>query len=841
MTLDAMRFYELSGIPTSTTRLALQRLLAIHGRYLDYPEGGRAAAVHGAHGTGKTHALLVALSAASKVGPDGRQPIVLYVRADGPDPVLLYRKLMSKWTNADMVELAEQAFGGYAAAEFIASRSSADDEVEDAQTLREDPTQVLDALRRNDLSRTDVITRQEEDLVRIQGRYGSFERVIRGLLNPALSRSAHLWLSGEVLAREEYDRLGVSGPISEPSDVRAAVLVLATLARRANRRFTLAIDQVEAFLRKNGLSINGENAGLLRALVEGLVQEGGFVLVGLAEKAWQDLPPDVRQRFGPAEIEMPELSVDEAQDVLSAYLSPWPRDPDQPATFPFLPEAVRQLLIETGGNVRRFMQACHVVFDLAQSQTLAIDGSVVVKALFGSGGERAPSEDVVRQEVAQALARTAYTATSDLEIGGHVIDFAVKAGERVVLMIEISKALFGLDEAVVAVQQIETIRALVRHQPYSILVVVGYTSPDVREKLESAFGRVIVANGDAYIAELDSTLSTAVPLEQPLETGPLEGGLNQLREELMELIERRSEEEKLVSASLERSDAHRSAVAHTEHLQRMRVAWLAERRTIEDDLMRQRASRREREFAEISGLHEEYLQRLVSLIKSRRSRQMAVLSIGGILVVVLAVLPLVYRTASSSPQIYFGTAFLAVYAAAVIYYWVRQSPAPTSPRSVESAEDLARVARQIKYPDYESPDPYSRYAASFDRRHEDVHHLFAVGLNEPSALLRRRLLARAVHLEPDLVIEGLRSGVTAADLSAGVETMVGIRSRYRAISGGVEVRRTSVGSEGPTSRRFQIAAVTAANLARGTHRRLCGWVFRWAQPDRSRRGSVHLR
>ena len=260
----------------------------------------------------------------------------------------------------------------------------------------------------------------------------------------------------------------MSGPISEPSDVRAAVLVLATLARRANRRFTLAIDQVEAFLRKNGLSINGENAGLLRALVEGLVQEGGFVLVGLAEKAWQDLPPDVRQRFGPAEIEMPELSVDEAQDVLSAYLSPWPRDPDQPATFPFLPEAVRQLLIETGGNVRRFMQACHVVFDLAQSQTLAIDGSVVVKALFGSGGERAPSEDVVRQEVAQALARTAYTATSDLEIGGHVIDFAVKAGERVVLMIEMSKALFGLDEAVVAVQQIRTIRALVliSHIPF---------------------------------------------------------------------------------------------------------------------------------------------------------------------------------------------------------------------------------------------------------------------------------------------------------------------------------------------------------------------------------------
>ena len=98
-----------------------------------------------------------------------------------------------------MVELAEQAFGGYAAAEFIASRSSADDEVEDAQTLREDPTQVLDALRRNDLSRTDVITRQEEDLVRIQGRYGSFERVIRGLLNPALSRSAHFGCRGKCL------------------------------------------------------------------------------------------------------------------------------------------------------------------------------------------------------------------------------------------------------------------------------------------------------------------------------------------------------------------------------------------------------------------------------------------------------------------------------------------------------------------------------------------------------------------------------------------------------------------------------------------------------------------
>ncbi|MEU6388094.1 hypothetical protein [Streptomyces sp. NPDC046939] len=769
MTLDALAAYRLDDFPTSLSRIPLERLLSIQRRYVQDPAAGRAVALHGPHGSGKTHTLLVALATAHAGGPPVKPCIVLYVRADGPDPLLLYRKLMSRWTLSELTELAEQAFAGYAMDEFIASRTPEGGETADTRRLRDNPHLVRQAIRDNELSYTAVADRVEHDIRRIQGRYGAFERVLRSLSNPALRQAAHRWLLAEDVSDEERIRLGVPGAIDQPSDIRKAIHVLATLARRAGRPFTLAMDQMEAFLRTSDGRIDGTNAGLLRGVVEDLVQENAFMVAAVAEQVWQEMPLDLRQRFGPSEICMPELSVVEAEDVLAAYLAPWPPEPGQPRTFPFLPDAVRQLLAESGGNIRRFLQASQVVFGTWQPDSPAIDATAVRTGLNSAGGDRAPDECAVRRAVEETLQKFNRPFRTDYVVDGQAIEFAVLSGDRVVLAVEVIEAVFGQDEAIRAAHKMEKIHALRRHRPAIVLVVVGYSSPDVRNKLREAAGHVLTASSRGFAAELEQALMEAAPEAEHLDLDVLDERLERLRQETVTLIQQRSVDEHLVATRFQQITTQRSVSQWKEQLQRFRLLWLQEREHLEQEVNRRQAQRRQNEVAEIVQLHDDHVRRLAARSRLRRDQELAMLISATLLLFAFATyIALVLSVPSSLPVV---AAVIGIVVLPVpVILRRRQQDVPAGER-VRSMDDLNRLARHEATPDVFGRDAFDRFSAIVSRHigSVDAEALLRAAHHEPSALIRRALITEAVVRAPELMGQAVASGAYPADLSGAVE------------------------------------------------------------------------
>jgi hypothetical protein len=777
MNLDGMKNFSVEGIPTATGREPLRRLTIMQHRYLDaWTDSGRAVALHGGHGTGKTHTLLYALS---QIGlhqtENGRHPVTLYVRADAPDPVVLYRKLMARWSRGALRELAVQAFAGYAAEEFVASRGSTDgprDELEQvSRRLRDDPELVRHAIQGSELSRTGILNRQEQDISRIQGSFGHFERGLRALFDPNLAKAAHRWLTAESVEPADLERLGVTGPIQDLPDVRIGIHVLATLARRAGRPLTLALDQVEAFLRTSDNAIERGNAGLLRAVVEAVVDEHGLLLAAMSEDAWQDLPPDVRQRFGPSEIPMPALSLGEAEDVLAAYLAPWPPAQEQPRTFPFAPAAVRQLLTESGGNMRRYIQTAHFVFNTALDDKLVIEAPTVMRALARTGGERAPKEAEVRRAVERTLRSRGARVEVDHVRDGREIDFAVLRGDRIVLAVEISAAVFGGDEAARAAEHLETVRALRGDRPVVVLVIVGYSSPEVLEKLEEVADHVIVAATHAFEGELERAVAGA--LANGATTGVmLDARFDELREELLRVVEQRQSQEQIVEEQLQVVSTSRSLGEWEEAVRSARQAWSQERQRIEDEIHAKRAERRAAELEELMQLHDDAVRRL------RESRRTRLMALGAASVLVAALVGVFVGTAQSTTLIgvmsFVVTAIVLAAAIALLYLFGERRwqsmEAPARPRDVEGIRRLAFS----RYADVLSPDPYDRYAAVLDRRLPGPDRLLELVRREPSALIRREmvrpLMAMTLPSDPFEVGRIFSAGLDSATLSVAVES-----------------------------------------------------------------------
>ena len=763
MTLDAMTSYRIKGIPTAMSRVPLERLMAIQTRYLADPATGRAVAIHGRHGTGKTHTILAALDVAEKARPAGKRPLVLYVRADGPSALMLYRKLMSRWTATELAELAEYAFAGYAAEEFIASRDSVDGESAATERLRNDPQVVEQAMSVGELSYTAVVNRQDDEIRRIQGRYGGFERVLLALTNPTLRHAAHRWLLAADVGADDLKRLGVAGPIEQPHEVRIGIHVLAALARRAGRPLTLAIDQVEALLRTSDGKIDGANAGLLRGVVEDIVAEQGLIMASVGHPAWQQLPPDLRQRFGPSEIEVPELSPAEAEDVLAVYRATLSPSSKGTPIFQLTPGAERQLLVESGGNIRRFIQACHVVCSAWPPEVTEIDRAQVVEALRTAGGERTPDTSTVRSLVEKTLQRTRGVVLADHTVDGQIIDYVVMEGGRIVLAVEISRAVFGKDEAAKAVVQLDKIRSLRHHKPVVVLVVVGYSSPDVRSRLQDA-ARVVVADSDDFPADLEAAVEESVPDAAVLF---VDERLTQLREEMLSLLKRRTVADQLVAARLDQSHARHQVGEWRAQLQQFRLQWMNEREKLEQEIDDRRAELRHRELEELASMHTQQVAG-----RRRRTRDIA---IAGVLLLVLAI-----AVAMTLFGLYYGIVLSVVTplmvgvaaAAALFYRYVLMSdPIQPGPVQLQSIEDLKRLARQGTKSFLESPDPLVRFRAIMHNRHLDrsVHDVVSIAVSEPSAIIRRALITSAITRSPDSLLDSLRRGLESSDLGGGVE------------------------------------------------------------------------
>jgi hypothetical protein len=734
--------------PTTLARPAMNRLADLVGRYRTaYKPGGndngRAIAVHGEHGSGKTHALAAAITSLGTAGPVPAWSI--YVRADGPDVMSLYRKLLSQVSLPKMQELCTRAREAYARAELEASRGLDSCAVREAlETVQAGVDWVESAFSGAELQATAVLDRQGADLAREGLRQREFERVVPTLLNRDLAGLAYRWLTGEQLPGADLRALGITENIDNPLKARMGIQALLILSNRAGQPLAILIDQAEALVTAPDGTLNPDNAGTLRAIVEGVLGNSGLVIVALRESTWQSLPPDLRQRFGPSEIQLTGLTEDEANALVALYVKRWAQD-EKVASYPFAREGLREALISSGGNIRRFLQLCSVLFTVAAPDHRIISGDFT-KAVLSSEAEPVPTTATIRRQLTDLLTAAHAPFEADYSAGGSRADFAIRnAADGFRAFIVVSDAI--VDDAQleldVAQRTLDLVRRTQRQaSPAEIVLVVGgYMSPELTHELDTVH-RVLVVTRET--SERDLATLVADLTTRAAEPGQAVASLDHVHEAVNQLaVERQRDLRDLVPQINIWNQAVSDQRQSEDAVEAIR-AW----RPFEEDLRdRIRPARADREKADLDEL-----ERLRAQAERDRQRTYLPASAGLLLIsITLGVLTATRDVALNIAWlIATGAAAAAICAMLLVLYWQSKVREGSLGKPVRSTAELTLLARgkeqrtSYSLAPSATRNPQVTYAASLARRPYDVSDLDNALARERSAIARRSLVRRLV-------------------------------------------------------------------------------------------------
>lgn len=851
-------------------RDGVHRLRAAAGKYLaayspSGPDRGRALALHGEHGAGKTHAIWFVMQ-----DLDGRAPSFadspkpgahcqLYAKIDGPDPLQLYRSLAGGLGIAQLKELS-RAFLAVVAAEQGLAAGDRQARQAVVRQLRDSPELVDDLLETRRLEPGAVREGGAREIERIGEDWRDFERAVSGLRKPKLARVAQRFLCGEALTADELDRLGVARPVDSPETALLGLRILARLFRRAEIPLVVYLDQVEGLvLEVDGMPVP-ENLGLLRSLVEVLPQEGAFLVVAGNLEAWRAYPRDVRQRFAEAPIVLPALGAGEAEDLLVAYQAPFkPRPADRAdALYPFRAEAVPELLRSGGGSVRRFLQNCALAFADAFPARAEIGPEAARAAV-----ERAAAAPVDRAAVvAQArrlLGGRGLSAEEDVPFGEVRVDLAVRDGDgRPVAVVKVDEAIFRAQEAQDVRDALELVRrAKTGGDPlHVVLVVLGYVSPDMTRVLEEVADDTLVWSADGFELAFSSALSR-IPLRAPASRRGEADGIGERIEELQRalidvLAARRRDDERVqaqIDALARRQEEERAQLEREE----ARKSWIAERARLERDA---RDARLARARAEVDAF-----ERMRAAAESHRavhSRRSAVA--GGAAAVLVLVAALVLAVAHGGAGLVVALAGIALAGAGGYLGWrelqaarrlcpaeLRELTAPVASEA-ELSEAVAR-APAVPLAFLRSPYPELRYGAAVAAAGGDARAAEALARalpRERSAIVRRALARSlgtsdvgAADFYETHELVGIPEVAYIADESRG-DASIQTSRLFAAVKA---LRAKDDRAFLRVALQHDLDDVTVMKLAEGQRRgseRLGTSRLRDQIPERSRRGAIEL-
>jgi Cdc6-like AAA superfamily ATPase len=480
----------------------VQRLAGVVERYLTaggLPTRGQAVFVSGAHGTGKTHALRYALGKVSS----SEDPLQLYVKAEDDDFVFVYRHLMSQLGRPGLRDLTLR-FRAVLATERAAGYA---DEVALIEAARRDPEKVSDLFQAMLVAPGTVLDAQAEELARIADDGADFERVLDALLDPTLEQNAYDWMVGNDIDLTTARRLGVDGPILDPSRARFGLQLLAALCSRVGRPLIIVIDQIEHLVLRSGKA-HVPNIGLLHTLVERIPATNGMIILLGNPAAGDALPPDLWERFGSNIVRTEALSPSEAKDVLSAYVETGP-----PGTPRIDSEAFSLFLSASGGNVRRLLQIAWAVFDQIEPGQANVDRATVARAVAEI--DRQPPD---RKSADAFISRELRAAGLGFQRDWEAADYAVLADERPLLLVRVIDAALGAEPP-------ETPQGLNRaavtkrfgERVLIVTIVLGYASPRVLRKLRTDADEVIVLRGSEDLKPLRAIVERLLfpPIRRP--------------------------------------------------------------------------------------------------------------------------------------------------------------------------------------------------------------------------------------------------------------------------------------------------------------------------------------
>ena len=676
-------------LETGTFIRARRELESYLNDYGPEPEEGLAMGIEGPHGSGKTHLIRHLRAAATEKFAEAVQ---VYVKLGGPDPLEMYRAIMAgvdleclrDVNTLFLVELAKQqalnadtSTGAGATVSETEAASPSAGTVADAfaRGLSKDPAAVYEYLDSALLSRSQVERTQSAWVHQIT-KADDFFHAVSYLQDPLRSSDAYNWFRGETLTGPALARLGIGSPIDTPERAKGALFFLAAVFQRARRPLLVFLDQLERLMPEGDAALATSNVALLSELAEWFHDNQAFLCVAGASQAWAAAAPDFRPRFRRV-YAMPRLTADDAVELIRVYFAGLENYDAKLAgdegIFPFGRDAVCEMVRIADGNARGILRLAYQAFQDNESHETI--GPAEIKNAFRKFDEYFDQRSISAQ-IKELLGKNGlpYMEEVRAQDGGR-IDFAIPDVADPVALIEISDAVFHEDEMRKAIRYVDSASSLRRQFPRVrlILVIAGYVSAEVMERLRGITDALYVYSPERFAAEFGNGLAplrsaisastgkgAAAAEKAPVAraTGPNEKTLAEVRKEFEELLERRLRDSERLKAGTEVYSAQQLA----EERRRATSQVAAARRAIEDAERARVAAaleRKEKREAE---------QREQERSLAEQARKWRALMYGGISAAVLVVAGLLtYAPAHGPKYIDIGLYVPALIVAAAIY------------------------------------------------------------------------------------------------------------------------------------------------------------------------------
>ena len=542
---------------------AIQRAANLAIEYYE-TESGQIITISGPYGSGKTHLLMYTYDLVRrKVEQEGedRRTVQVYIKAENDSFISLHQQFIRQIDHPLMRELNVRFLGDIARREFeekIKASQSLLDKLSDKdrqeilasydrareetkQTLRTKPDDVYKYLDKLIVQPEKVLKIRSETLVKDTGE--NFKKAFFYLDDINLGQIAFDWFAGVQLSDRDRRKLGVTQNLNSADEAKFTLRLLITLFRKANIPLLVYIDQLNKLLLDTAPDISKNNAGQIQTLVEIFARENAFVAISATKEAWNTMSRDFASRIGPTQIEIEQISPSMSVELVKTYL---PKDEEETSRdtassdiFPFTFDGIRKILSMGGGNMRRFLQNCHTMYEEYLSSGSSIDETLVQEILPKQ------SEQYDQKKVAEEITKILRQKRLQF-VQNHGLfrdfkpDFLIGKPNDPQIVIEISESLFYFDEAKSALKIVDLKGDLSRNYPQAKLMIIpiGYVSTEVLEYLERLGENCLVYEDDLFSAKFESAIDRLLAEKPYSESSNLPQLLNQEIQEIKDSIEK---------------------------------------------------------------------------------------------------------------------------------------------------------------------------------------------------------------------------------------------------------------------------------------------------------------
>jgi hypothetical protein len=508
-----------SGAPLADFRgnswMKGQQLIEVYREnyFASQPNPGLVMGVRGRFGSGKTHLTL-------QLKKDfGREPLVartVYAKIDHPSFLDLYKSnfappIMEQINTVVAMHLAKLLRVKTSGTEqaMLSLSNIAQKAVDEA--LSSSPQRVLELVEQ-DLLPVGGLTHALDTDVELASSdlTRDFLRAYIKLREPAWSKTALRWFEGDALTPEERDDLGLhTAQISNAGQARQAMRFLLEVHRKAGVPLLLCIDEFERFAVRGSSDDQRASPSFLKDLAEMFEGTGNALLVCGAEDAWRQLPGDTFDRIRRERIVEVILTDEEAKDLLGLYC----RVSGQKLGDVFDSGVLVFLTDLSERNARRMLNISFEAFVMTAGLRKISQQDVRQAAT------KALADDQRFQSMDEAIVRVARTerlgVTKQFSVENVTADYALAASADGPIFLLIMRSSYKTDEVSAGRSAARAVTELRRIRPgaRTAVIVLGYSTAEVREQLQRVSDAVLVYDEDRFAMELTDFLRTA-PMSQ---------------------------------------------------------------------------------------------------------------------------------------------------------------------------------------------------------------------------------------------------------------------------------------------------------------------------------------